>query len=265
MSEADKKTETRRAYRLEKEIEIAASFEEVWRALTDARELANWFPLEARVTPGKDGKIFLSWGPECQGEADIVAWEAPKRFAWREKTALVEFTLEVRAGKTLVRLVQSGFFSGADWENEWFESTNYGWEFMLLSLRVLFERHRGQERKVIWLRQPVALTRVEAYRKLLGPDGLFREGVRPSSKPYAAFVLNTRSGQEISGFVEMLKEPRGICLRVTEWNDALFWVTLEGADGKLEAQIWISTFGVPQSSIEVWKAAWANQLKTVLH
>jgi uncharacterized protein YndB with AHSA1/START domain len=49
--------------RREKEIEIAVPIEEVWKALTDANELARWFPLEARVTPGLGGKIFVSWGP----------------------------------------------------------------------------------------------------------------------------------------------------------------------------------------------------------
>src|SRR5208283_990351 len=142
MTDTTKTEETKRPHRLEKKIEIAASIEEVWSALTDAKKLQNWFPLEARVTPGKDGKIFVSWGPECEGEASIVAWEPGRRIAWQEQFALVEFTLEARRGKTLVRLVQSGFFSGADWESEWFDSTNYGWEFMLVSLRLLLERHR---------------------------------------------------------------------------------------------------------------------------
>ena len=34
----------------------------VWKALAEAEELARWFPLEARVTPGVGGSIWLSWG-----------------------------------------------------------------------------------------------------------------------------------------------------------------------------------------------------------
>ncbi|HET6639495.1 MAG TPA: SRPBCC domain-containing protein, partial [Gemmatimonadota bacterium] len=34
------------------EIAIDAPVEVVWKALTDARELERWFPLEARVKPG---------------------------------------------------------------------------------------------------------------------------------------------------------------------------------------------------------------------
>lgn len=189
MTDAQKPEETKRPHRLEKELEIAASVEEVWSALTDGRKLSNWFPLEARVKPGANGSIFVSWGPDCEGEAEIVAWEPGKKIAWQERTALVEFTLEARGGKTLVRLVQSGFFTGADWENEWFDSTNYGWEFMLLSLRVWLELHRAEERRVAWPRLPMSVSREEAYRRLLGKGGLFREDAAaillPGKKVYA--------------------------------------------------------------------------------
>jgi uncharacterized protein YndB with AHSA1/START domain len=53
-----KKTERR----LEKQIELAVSTDEVWKLITEPDGLAKWFPLEARVTPGLNGKLFLSWG-----------------------------------------------------------------------------------------------------------------------------------------------------------------------------------------------------------
>ena len=48
----------------------------------------------------------------------------------------------------------------------------------------------------------------------------------------------------------MKQEPRGFCLRLKEWNDAMFWMTLEGTDGSIDAQLWISTFGLPQSRVD---------------
>ena len=41
VADTKEKTENYRAHRLEKEIEIAASIEEVWAALTDGKKLAN--------------------------------------------------------------------------------------------------------------------------------------------------------------------------------------------------------------------------------
>jgi uncharacterized protein YndB with AHSA1/START domain len=264
MADDDEKIEAKKAHRLEKEIEIAASVEEVWAALTDPKKLVNWFPLDARVAPGKDGTIFVSWGPDCEGEAPIIEWEPGRKFAWKEMTgAVVEFTLEARGGKTLVRLVHSGFLTGADWENEWFESTNYGWDFMLLSLRVLLERHRGEERKVAWQRLAIALTRAQAYEKLLQPGELFREVARVQMVSGQQFSLTSASGEKLSGNVELVRAPRGMCLRVAEWNEALLWVTLEGKDGKLDAQVWISTFGLPQSRVDELNNVWGERLKSV--
>ena len=57
---------------LRKEIEIAAPVDEVWKALTDPQELTKWFPLEARITPGVGGSLFLSWGPAWEGETQIL-------------------------------------------------------------------------------------------------------------------------------------------------------------------------------------------------
>jgi len=264
MTDSPNSKEARRPHRLEKEIEIAAPIGEVWSALTDARKLANWFPLEARITPGKNGKIFVSWGPDCEGEAEIVTWDPGKKIAWQERTALVEFTLEARSGKTIVRLVQSGFFTGADWENEWFDSTNYGWDFMLLSLRVWLELHRDEDRRVAWPRLPVNVSHEEAYRRLLGKDGLFREDAAAILLPGKKFALTSFAGDTISGQVELVKEPRGVCLRVSEWNNALFWVTIEGAGGKFDAQVWISTFGLPQSRVEALREEWLARLQSVL-
>lgn len=157
---------------LRKEIELAASVDDVWKALTDPQELIKWFPLEARVAPGIDGKIFVSWGPDSQGEGKITAWEPGKRFAWDERLAVIEWTIESRGGTTILRLVQSGFATGAAWEDEWFASTDYGWGFMLAGLRCILERHRGETRLVAWPRIKVSALRNEAYGRLVAPNAL---------------------------------------------------------------------------------------------
>ena len=62
------KAAPRRARAIEKEIELNAPVEAVWMALTDGKELARWFPLEARVTPGVGGEVFLSVGRLVPGD-----------------------------------------------------------------------------------------------------------------------------------------------------------------------------------------------------
>jgi len=255
----EKKTERR----LEREIEVVAPAEEVWKSLTDPEELARWFPLEARVTPGLGGKIFLSWGPGFEGESEIVAWEPGKRLTCRQSMAIVEWTLESRAGKTLVRLVQSGFLGHSEWENEWFDSTSYGWGFMLLSLQVALERHRGIPRQVAWPRLQVSVSRREAYRKLLSGGALFAQDLRTALHPGEMYSVATPAGEAYSGRVEFLSENRGFCLSVHELNDALFWLTIEGAHGSIEVQVWLSAFGLEPARVASFNENWQRRLHAV--
>jgi uncharacterized protein YndB with AHSA1/START domain len=115
MPEPGKSAPQKKERRLEKQIEVAASAAQVWKALTEPAELAKWFPLEARVTAGEHGKICLSWGEDWPGEGEIVVWQPGTRLAWKDNFALVEFILEARGAKTVLRLVQSGFLGNEDW------------------------------------------------------------------------------------------------------------------------------------------------------
>jgi uncharacterized protein YndB with AHSA1/START domain len=56
----------------------------VWRALTEAEELTRHFPLEARVTPGVGGSIWISWGGAWNGELRIEIWDPPSRLRLTE-------------------------------------------------------------------------------------------------------------------------------------------------------------------------------------
>lgn len=263
MTEPKKAEETKRERRIEREVAIDASIEDVWKALTDSNELTRWFPLEARVTPGLGGKIFVSWGPACEGEAEILAWEPGKKFAWKDPMGLVEWTLESRGGKTIVRLLQSGFLGNADWENEWFDSTSYGWGFMLLSLQVALERHRGIARQVAWPRLKVTVSREVAYRKLLSDGALFTQDPTAALKPGQTYSLTTVAGESYSGRVEFVREPRGFCITIHELNDALLWLTIEGAPGSIEVQAWLSAFAIDPSRVESFNKTWERRLQEI--
>jgi len=257
--------------RLKKEIEIAASPAAVWKALTDGEELSRWFPLSARVTPGVDGTIFVSWGSGAEGEGRITAWEPQNLLRWVQQVGeiagpegvTVEWKLEQRGGKTIVRLVESGFSSGGDWADEYFASTEYGWGFILLNLRHYLERHAGTPRRVAWPRRKVTVSREEAYRLLAAPGGLFREGAG-GLKAGDEYMLESPAGESFEGRVEFVRPPRGFCLSVQHLNDALFWLTIEGIAGEHEAQIWLSAYNLPQAKVEAFEKEWAGALERVV-
>jgi hypothetical protein len=168
--------------------------------------------------------------------------------------------LESRGGKTLVRLVQSGFACQANWENEWYGSLDYGWIFMLTNLRHYLEHQAGRPRLVAWPRRMVSRTREEAFARLVVPQGLFAEGAA-ELRPGQRYALTPATGGVFSGRVEFIQPPRGFCLTVEPLNDALFWLTIESAQGKHDVQLWLSAYGIPQADVDRFTSEWGAVLE----
>jgi hypothetical protein len=53
-------------------------------------------------------------------------------------------------------------------------------------------------------------------------------------------------------------------LRISEWQDALFWVTVEGSLQEYDVQILISAFDMPQNKVNSLGAPWATRLQAIL-
>lgn len=119
------------------EFEIDAPREEVWRAIAEPEGLLGWFATDARVTPEVGGEYYVAHGEYGQGSTieHIVPGER-LRTASGETTT--EFVLEGHEGKTLLRIVQSGF-GGDD-----YESLERGWGQYVQTLRHYLGRHRDE-------------------------------------------------------------------------------------------------------------------------
>src|SRR5690242_20307134 len=118
-------------------IEVKASPEEVFRAITDPEQIVKWFAPEARVDPRAGGEYFFSWGPGMEGTSTISAWEPGKHFGTsNERTKIcVDYYIEaLDGGITRLRLVQS-FGPDATWDDEFFEKTKTGWAAFLKKLK----------------------------------------------------------------------------------------------------------------------------------
>src|SRR5262245_13668170 len=63
---------------VERSIDIDAPVNAVWRALVDPVELKRWFPLDARVTPGIGGSVWMQWSDGSGEGGPIEIWE-PER------------------------------------------------------------------------------------------------------------------------------------------------------------------------------------------
>jgi uncharacterized protein YndB with AHSA1/START domain len=206
-------------------IEVEAPADVVWKALTDARELERWFPLEARGEPEEGGSVFLSWGNEFQGSSRILVWDPPfhLRITWGGDggNVVTDYYLEPSDDRTLLRVVSSGFSTDPEWD-DWVEGTRQGWRYELASLKHYLERHRGQDRRVVYLRRRVALSREEAWERLTGPGGvpgeLLRGRVVEDDGPRQK-VLVTEDPPD--GLLRLSTEP---CMGRSDLRDVTVWL-----------------------------------------
>jgi uncharacterized protein YndB with AHSA1/START domain len=232
------------------EIELAATREVVWKALSDARELERWFPLEARVEPGEGGSIFMGWKNEYQGEAKILAWDPPfhLRLHWVEGAEVTDYHVESRGeGRTLLRVVSSFPLDGV-WEDDWIEGTERGWGYVLACLGRYLERHAGEDRAVLFLRRKVVLPREEVWARLADADG----GVR-------ADLLRGRTvdGSTTLQRVLVTERPAGGLLRVSAEPSY-------GAPGCAEATVFLSAWGDAAESCRAMEGEWRAELRRIL-
>lgn len=263
-------TKPSRSKVIETAVEIAAPAPSVWKAISDPRELERWFPLEARVAPGEGGEVFLSWGPPWEGAARIDAWEENRRLRTRGflehgDASVVEYTLEARGGRTTLRLVHSGFAEGGDWEDELFGGTERGWRYELRSLRHYLERHAGEDRAVAWPRVPVRATAAAVWSRLMGRDGLVREGRIEGLAEGERYRAVAATGDVLEGRVVVNHPPFEFAGTVEGLNDALVSLRTHEAGGPEPkdghvACLFASTWGVPRGDVEALGERWRRLL-----
>lgn len=243
----------------ETEILLPATPEEVWKALTDPAELVNWFPLAAEVEPGEGGSIRYSWGPELSGLCRIEAWDPPRhlRTGWMvhppgdaaAPQVAVDYRLEARGGTTVLRLVHSGFGTGPEWDKE-YDGTWRGWKQELRSLRLYLKHHLGRKRRMIWARAPIGMPEPQAWRRLMGTDGLVREGRLEELSEGDRFAIRTAGGDALQGTVVLYAPPKDFAGVVENLGHSYLRATIEDCFGAVEAQIWLSTWSLPEEQAE---------------
>jgi uncharacterized protein YndB with AHSA1/START domain len=238
---------------IRKEVVIDAPVDVVWRAITEAAELERWFPVEARVEPGLGGSVWLSWGGGTEGRAPITAWEPGRRFGWTEARGAhklaVDFHLEAQGGTTVVRLVQSGFGDGGDWDEE-FHIVDGGWSYFLEHLRWYLERHRSQPRELISFREAVALPRPEALARLTTALGLGNGQWIRQARAGQLFRARSSAGDELSGTVVAISSATSqLALTFNELNGAILFLEMEPAPPATRAGFWLSTYGLPEARV----------------
>lgn len=218
---------------IELSVDLDASPEDVFRAVTDGTELAKWLAPEARVTPPEGatkGRVWVSWGEGMSAEHEIEIFDPPRRMrhpsgqSGATKAPLyVDWSIEAReGGKATLRLVHSGFSASADWDDE-YDAHERGWRLMLQNLRHYFERHAHEPT----VHLPF-MAKIESPRASIWPALLAELGFAATPKVGDRFRFTTPKGETLTGVVDLVTDSRDLALVVSEYDDALLRFNLEG-------------------------------------
>jgi uncharacterized protein YndB with AHSA1/START domain len=135
------------------EIRIDASPENIYRAWADPDMITAWFVgrMEGRMEVGET--VTWHWDDPSPGMSQrVLVAEPPHRLVTEMElphgVSYLEVTIEQEGGHTVLRLVQSGFGEGPDWDDE-YEGMLSGWMVALAILKFFAERYLGRRRREI--------------------------------------------------------------------------------------------------------------------
>src|SRR2546423_10719779 len=102
------------------ELDVDATPEQVWDAITTGPGIDSWFMGRNEVEPGVGGTVRTAFG-DYRARHAITEWQPNERLAYGSsdpdgRRIGYEFLIEGRdGGSTVVRMVTSGFLPGDDW------------------------------------------------------------------------------------------------------------------------------------------------------
>ncbi len=244
---------------IEVSVEIAAPAEAVWRAISEAEGVANWFAPVASGKPGEGGHLNVSWG-DGAWTSWITAWEPLRRLrlvdelpedpADESAAAAYEYRLEASNGSTLLTFVHSGLSADPSWDDTVHMMTN-GWRFFLWNLKHYMERHPTAHRTMISERPWVTGTREQVWDAIFGTDGL---GAVPA-EPGDPFKLHLEVGEVLEGSVVLSDRPWAFAGVLSSLNDGVLHVEMEGTGDRWKMGVWLSTYGVEEERCKTIGAA----------
>lgn len=231
-------------------IDIDATLDEVWNALTTGEGIARWFAPYATVTPGVGGSVGVGWAPDETWDSPITVWEPLRRMQsvsempskdGRMVRLAVDYYLDAHEGRVRVRLVHSGFDDSESWDG-YIDGLDAGWSYFLVNLKHALERHHGLDRRQLSARFRTTAPEAQEH-PVFGDRGLCVQPavavLRPGDR--CRFTLG---GADVDASVAASHQPRTVAFLVPAWNDALLFVEREGLKETHTLGVWLSLYGV---------------------
>lgn len=131
-------------------VEVPGTPETVWEAIATGPGISSWF-IPCTVDEREGGDVIMDFGPAGQAPARVTVWDPPNRVVFQDagRPIAYEWLVEARdGGSCIVRLVNSGFGEGADWDAE-FDGMTEGWKIFMRNLRLHLSHFAGQPVRTI--------------------------------------------------------------------------------------------------------------------
>ncbi|HZJ56228.1 MAG TPA: SRPBCC domain-containing protein [Myxococcaceae bacterium] len=248
---------------LELTIDLPTDPDTVWRLLTDPAELAEWFAPQIEGSGSPGGNLTFSWGPEINWSTKVTSAERGRLVRWQDvfdayqqlppttAPVVIEWQLSPGPGGTRLRLVNSGFGDGADWD-AMYDGAKAGWTFFMWHLLETIRHHLGQRRTVVFERRASQLTREALGARLFGPEGLALTPPRAASGSTAQLSLaGTRRRFE----VQYARLPTNFFGKIPDLGGALLLVEMEpGRTGPVQTGLWLSTWELDSTELQSLRA-----------
>ncbi len=130
-------------------VQIQASAEQVWRALATPEQIARWFAPVVTGGTAVGDEILFRWYPGGEYTKTVTAREEGKHLQFGGGALVIDwFIASESGGVTILRLVNSGFGDGAEWD-DMYDATAGGWRYFLFNLRDYVEHHAGEPRAFV--------------------------------------------------------------------------------------------------------------------
>ncbi len=232
----------------ETRVEIDAAIEDVWKALTDPDEAARWFAPKMEIDLKSGGDHVADWGPGLRWRSTIEVVEPIRHLRLseirdevfsvaRERRKLPparlvqDYYLESEQGRTVLRMVHSGFGSDEAWDEE-YDGTRQGWKACFLRMKLMLERHRGESAVNFIVTKPMpGLSRAEALAQ-----------VRAAAPSGLTIVFDGET--EFAGIV-------------ADWNHSVFNVSSQTVTGGCMVYVEFVLWGIEESKAQAIRAEWA--------
>jgi uncharacterized protein YndB with AHSA1/START domain len=243
---------------IELEIEVDGTPEEVWRAIATGPGISSWY-VPHTVDEREGGDAIASFGPEpeMQARGRVAAWEPHRRLVIDggegDDGLAFEWLIEARDGGTcIVRLVNSGFLMGEEWDDH-YDGMTEGWGIFLDNLQLHLAHFAGQSATPSLPLASWTGGRDDVWQRLtdaLGIDARPRLGDR--------IRIAADDTPRLAGEVVAVTAHR-VSLLLTEPAPGTGFIAAEGRGDRVEVSIWTYLYGadgarVSRSDEARWRA-----------